>query len=128
MSLSNSLIPIPLPGPAAAAAQIDHYQPFQDVDLANYIEAEVGGSFELSRGEAMDVNDDGFACGWYFDSNSNSQPFVFSPVDGGSAEVLPLDPGWFRGHATAISETGDAQPSIKMVLEFGPKGDSDHDE
>jgi hypothetical protein len=59
----------------------------------------------IVAGECMDVNNDGFAVGWYEDGSDDEQPFFFSPVDGGSAIKLTMDEYWFRGKAIAISET-----------------------
>ena len=83
----------------------DLLEPFVLVDVADFLESPP--SFVIEAGECMDVNNDGFTVGWYEDASGDEQPFVFSPVDGGSAETLPLDQDWELGSAIAISETTD---------------------
>jgi len=78
------------------------YEPFVGVDLEPMIlkAADPGGALGLSilNGEVTDVNDQGYAVGWYRDSSSNHDiPFLFSPVDGGQIIILPDPINQFPG-------------------------------
>ncbi len=90
-----------LPGVAICEGQAV-YEPFYAVDISDLADP-TSSLYTTNYGEAMDVNDEGFAVGW-FDSSGVDKPFFMSPVDGGSAIVLPLG-SYSAGRAIAINET-----------------------
>ncbi len=96
---------------------IEHYEPFVLVDLTRAInqaldDASEAGEVEI--GECLDVNDDGYACGYFVDDTlEEERGFFFSPLDGGS--VTLLDDGGldrFRAVALTTASTGDEDDII----------------
>jgi len=70
----------------------------------------------IASGTVLDVNNDGWACGWVDDGTTGSLPFVFDPTVTASAmrgtmTLLPLDSGYTTGTASALVETG-AHPML----------------
>ncbi|MFW5652525.1 MAG: hypothetical protein ACOC0P_00645, partial [Planctomycetota bacterium] len=78
-------------------------------------------STAISSGTVLDVNAEGWACGWVDDGGGNgSQPFVFDPrvpeTESASGEMtlLPLPSGYATGEATAMID-GNEPSTLRVV-------------